>query len=749
MVECIHIFLLFLMLCLVNGGDHTNEWAVHINGGEENAQQVANDHNFHIVSKIFDDTYLMRHKRLVRRSTEPSLEHHGSLVMNPAVIWAEQQIVKQRFKRDFDSGKEVFFNDPKWPKMWFLKRTNKMDMNVQKAWKYGMTGKDIVVTILDDGLERNHPDLIRNFDADASYDVNDHKKDPMPRYEFHNYNKHGTRCAGEVAAEGNNSICNVGIAYESSIGGVRMLDGDITDAVEAQSLSFNPQHIDIYSASWGPDDDGRTVDGPGKLARRAFIDGIDKGRQGKGSIFVWASGNGGHGQDNCNCDGYSNSIWTLSVSSVSEHGKVPWYAEFCTSTMATTFSSGSHGDRKIVTTDIRYGCTSEFTGTSASAPIASAICALALQANRALTWRDMQHIVQQTARADGLDDSNWRINGVGRKYSHYFGFGLMDAYAMVRLAKTWTTVSEQKKCEIISKQVPLKVPEKGAITLELEVKNCSGVNFIEHVQSKMSISSTRRGLLQISLTSPSGTTSVILSRRSHDHSDSGFSSWPFLTLHMWGENPKGIWKVEISQKAGYYYAKTEITEWSLVIYGTSSKVGITDSNADKKANIKMTKYNLLDTKSSENKISSVSSSEPTATQEGMTLKCEKPFINVDQKCLHFGNEPLSWMEGQTYCETYNSQLAELKDFKDLNGIMKNVHTNGTWIGGHKVAGGLWMWNSKEMISPSHWKYGHPQSSRHPRDVSEKSDRCLLLDPDSLMFMDHSCHEKWPTLCERN
>ena len=55
-----------------------------------------------------------------------------------------------------------------------------------------------------------------------------------------------------------------------------MLDGDVTDAVEARSLSLNPQHIDIYSASWGPDDDGKTVDGPGELATRAFIEGVTK-----------------------------------------------------------------------------------------------------------------------------------------------------------------------------------------------------------------------------------------------------------------------------------------------------------------------------------------------------------------------------------------------------------------------------------------------------------------------------------------
>jgi len=53
-----------------------------------------------------------------------------------------------------------------------------------------------------------------------------------------------------------------------------MLDGDVIDAVEAESLSLRPQHIDIYSSSWGPDDDGRTVDGPGPLARKAFYNSI-------------------------------------------------------------------------------------------------------------------------------------------------------------------------------------------------------------------------------------------------------------------------------------------------------------------------------------------------------------------------------------------------------------------------------------------------------------------------------------------
>lgn len=64
--------------------------------------------------------------------------------------------------------------------------------------------------------------------------------------------------------------------------GVRMLDGEVTDMVEAQSLSLNPQHIDVYSASWGPEDDGKTVDGPAKLAKEAFLRGVTE-------VCVWES----------------------------------------------------------------------------------------------------------------------------------------------------------------------------------------------------------------------------------------------------------------------------------------------------------------------------------------------------------------------------------------------------------------------------------------------------------------------------
>ena len=62
--------------------------------------------------------------------------------------------------------------------------------------------------------------------------------------------RHGTRSAGEVAAAIGNEKCVVGVAYNSKVGGIRMLDGTITDSVEARSLSHKPEYVHIYSSSW-------------------------------------------------------------------------------------------------------------------------------------------------------------------------------------------------------------------------------------------------------------------------------------------------------------------------------------------------------------------------------------------------------------------------------------------------------------------------------------------------------------------
>ncbi|XP_047294937.1 proprotein convertase subtilisin/kexin type 4 isoform X10 [Homo sapiens] len=435
------------------------------------------------------------------------------------------------------------------------------DLSILQAWSQGLSGQGIVVSVLDDGIEKDHPDLWANYDPLASYDFNDYDPDPQPRYTPSKENRHGTRCAGEVAAMANNGFCGVGVAFNARIGGVRMLDGTITDVIEAQSLSLQPQHIHIYSASWGPEDDGRTVDGPGILTREAFRRGVTKGRGGLGTLFIWASGNGGLHYDNCNCDGYTNSIHTLSVGSTTQQGRVPWYSEACASTLTTTYSSGVATDPQIVTTDLHHGCTDQHTGTSASAPLAAGMIALALEANPFLTWRDMQHLVVRASKPAHLQAEDWRTNGVGRQVSHHYGYGLLDAGLLVDTARTWLPTQPQRKCAVRVQSRPTE-----------NVSACAGlhnsIRSLEHVQAQLTLSYSRRGDLEISLTSPMGTRSTLVAIRPLDVSTEGYNNWVFMSTHFWDENPQGVWTLGLENK-GYYFNTGTLYRYTLLLYGTA------------------------------------------------------------------------------------------------------------------------------------------------------------------------------------
>ncbi|XP_065147613.1 furin (paired basic amino acid cleaving enzyme) b [Paramisgurnus dabryanus] len=548
-------------------GIYTNTWAVHIVGGAEEADRIAHKHGFISHGRVFGDYYHFQHRGVAKRSLSGHHGVHVRLHTEPQVIWAEQQIAKQRRRRDI----HIEPTDPKFPQQWYLNNPSHGDLNVKEAWAQGFTGRGVVVTILDDGIEKDHPDLAGNYDPDASYDVNDRDPDPQPRYTQLNDNRHGTRCAGEVAAAANNGVCGVGVAYNAKIGGVRMLDGEVTDVVEAQSLSLNSQHIHIYSASWGPEDDGKTVDGPAKLAKEAFLQGVTEGRGGLGSIFVWASGNGGRERDSCNCDGYTNSIYTLSISSTTQYGNVPWYSEACSSTLATTYSSGNLNEKQIVTTDLRKKCTDSHTGTSASAPLAAGIIALALEANMNLTWRDMQHLVVRTSRPAHLITNDWRTNGVGRLVSHSYGYGLLDASAIVTSAQNWSSVGPQHKCVIDMLTEPRDI--KNHLIFSRSVDACSGqldfVSSLEHVQARLTLSYNHRGNLAIHLISPLGTRSTLLAPRPQDNSAEGFNDWAFMTTHSWDEDPRGEWTVEIENVVGLNDYGV-LSQFTLILYGTGS-----------------------------------------------------------------------------------------------------------------------------------------------------------------------------------
>lgn len=537
---------------------YTNSWAVQLNPAEvAQADRIAIKHGFENLGQIGTLEGFFHFKRNssnVRQAR--SVQEHKSkkrkLMEENAILWAEQQHLIDRRRKDGVPS------DPKFPEQWYLLNTGQstgppgVDINVLPVWKQGITGRGVVVSVLDDGVDHNHPDLRDNYDQKASYDFNDMDADPKPR-DSDPDNCHGTRCAGEIAAAANNSICGTGVAYDANIGGVRMLDGQATDILEGSSLSFQSNYIDVYSNCWGPKDDGKTFGKPGRLAQEALMRGALEGRNGKGNIFVWATGNGGLTDDDCNCDGYTTSIYTISIGCISDHGLSAYYTELCSSTLAVTFNGGSHREKeenKMITTDLHNKCTDEFKGTSSSAPLAAGIISLALQANPNLSWRDVQHLIVNTAQVTSPVDEGWMDNGGGFHFNHKFGFGRLDAAKMVEAAKTWKTVPKQKICSGPSSNSVQEIPAGGTLSITIDTIACEGsekeITKLEHVTLTISFQHRRRGDVSIDLFSPMGTRNEMLSTRRYDDSDKGLHDWTFMTVHNWGENPKGVWTLNIT-----------------------------------------------------------------------------------------------------------------------------------------------------------------------------------------------------------
>eukprot|EP00127_Corallochytrium_limacisporum_P000225 Clim_evm42s7 gene=Clim_evmTU42s7 len=439
------------------------------------------------------------------------------------------------------------FRDPLYSFQWYLfNREGSVHMNAGEVWDMGYTGNGTVVSVIDDGIEYTHPDLKKNYIASIGYDFNSNDEDPYPREEDP-INKHGTRCAGEIAGEADNEVCGVGLAYEASVGGIRLIDGDISDDMEAGAFNMHLDKVHIYTASWGPNDDGRTVEGPGPKASKALITGTEKGRDGLGAIYFFASGNGGSVMDNCNADGYTNSMYTISVGSVNDQGGHPWYMERCAATLICSPSSGSKENKFVITTDLHGRCTKRFTGTSASSPLGAAVGALILEANPKIGWRDMQYILLRTAVRTDRDNEDWQTNGAGYKYAHWFGFGLMNASAAVQLAKRWQNVPERISCETEVTNVGKVIKGAGGVVTE-EVPFPAGCDFdsLEHVQLTVTVEHEMRGEIVIDVVAPTGMTSHMMEVRSRDKSKHGFQGWTMNSVAHWGENPKGTWKVSVA-----------------------------------------------------------------------------------------------------------------------------------------------------------------------------------------------------------
>ena len=473
-------------------------------------------------------------------------------------------------------------DDPLFQDQWHLDNTGQgggtagEDVNITGAWDaYRGTGS--VIAIVDDGLEIGHEDLAPNVLAGESYDYVDGDGDPSPTGTD---DDHGTACAGVAAASGNNATGVSGAAPAASLVGFRLLGAE-TDVNEADALTRSGDLVDVYSNSWGAPDAG-ILEGPGPLTRDALAYGAMVGRNGLGSIYTWAGGNGWDIGDDSNQDGYANSRYTIAVAASADDGTQSYYSEPGANIIINAPSSG--GASGITTTD-RTGSagydtgnyTSTFGGTSSATPLVSGIVALMLEANPNLTWRDVQHILMTTAYKNDPTDSDWTTNAAGYPINHKYGFGRADAQAAVTAAATWTSAGPEVMTPEISSSPNLAIPDDSTVGVSDTINVPYAID-VESVQVCFSSTDhSYRGDLDILLTSPLGTESRLAAPTRYSSSEDHFDNWCFNSVRDYGEQGQGDWTLAVSDQLADDTGTFQ--SWSIQIYGTTASVDTITASA--------------------------------------------------------------------------------------------------------------------------------------------------------------------------
>lgn len=479
-------------------------------------------------------------------------------------------------------------NDPLFADQWHLRNTGQAggcageDVRISPVWNAGTKGTGVRIAVVDDGLEIAHEDLNPNVVAGQSWNYVNANTDPT---HVSTNSRHGTSVGGVAAARDSNGLGGAGAAPRAGLVAYNLLES-FSAVNEADAMTRNAAAVFVSNNSWGAPDDGRWA--ASAATWRAAIDtGLSNGRNGLGTIYTWAAGNGGQNNvDNSNYDGQANYRGVLSICAVGDDGVKAFYSERGANLWVCTPSMG-RANHAITTTD-RVGAlgynttgaapnysntsyTNTFNGTSSAAPLAAGVIALVLEAKPLLTWRDLRIILAQSARKNDPGNGEWTVNSAGFNINHNYGFGVIDANAAVTLASTWTNVGAAVTFAPAAATPNLAIPDNNTTGVSNIINvAASGIGKIEFVAITFNTNHSYVGDLDITLTAPSGT----VSRLSEQHfcppapfptCPAPGGTWRFGSARHLGEAADGNWTLTVKD---LFLADTGIFQsWQLTFYG--------------------------------------------------------------------------------------------------------------------------------------------------------------------------------------
>lgn len=479
---------------------------------------------------------------------------------------------------------EALPNDTLFNNQWHLLNTGQgnglpgIDANTQGAWDIA-TGVGVTIGIVDEGVETAHPDFANNINTAIDFDWVDNDLDPNPTGANEN---HGTAVAGVASADGDNGLGVSGAAWDAELVGLRLLGGGgITERQIAEAITHEPQIIDIYNNSWGPGNRSviQTTFGMGPEITAALRDGATTGRGGLGVIRVNSAGNGGQ-NSNSNYFGPTNSRFSIAVGALANTGQLAGYSTPGAPVVLVAPSNG--GTLGITTVDrsgnVGYSTTdyaNDFGGTSSAAPLVAGVVALMLDANPNLTYRDVVDILVHTSDQVDAADPSWEVNGAGLPVSHDYGFGKVDAAEAVSSAVNHVPLAPEQTFSSGLQAVNTQIPDLGTVSRTYTVSSANAISSLEWVEVVISATHQFVGDLEITVTSPDGTTSVLAETRGTD-AGTRLSNYVFTTIHHYDESSQGTWTVTLTDGAAQDIGTFDSFE--LRFYGSNAVPVITQSN---------------------------------------------------------------------------------------------------------------------------------------------------------------------------
>lgn len=373
--------------------------------------------------------------------------------------------------------------DPLYPQQWYLNHNGGNQLvvgshiSVEKAWDITRGVRSVVVAVVDDSFDLNHPDFQGSGKVVAPRDFKQKDFLPLPD---ENETSHGTACAGLAVAEENGTGI-VGVAPGCALMPIRstgFLDDESIEEIFNWAIE---KGASVISCSWG----ASAVYFPLSLRQKAVITrAATKGRNGKGCVIVFAAGNanrpvnGTINEQNWpenilkgNVDwlsGFSVHPDVMAIAASTSLNKKAAYSNWGTSISVCAPSNNappgmSFQDKGYIftqpaiatsltglgmlTTDQLGSAgydpgnfTGNFGGTSSATPVVAGVAALVLSANPDLTAQQVKRILQETADkiVDSDPDPQLSLRAGtydGDGHSQWFGYGKVNAARAVQAAQ--------------------------------------------------------------------------------------------------------------------------------------------------------------------------------------------------------------------------------------------------------------------------------------------------------------------------